>query len=60
MNRAIKHTVLSAICAVSAITVSSAAPATAAPDLEILFMDAKMWDQPVNEVLNKRQHLGFR
>lgn len=33
---------------------------TATPDLEILFMDAKMWDQPVSEVLNKRSHLGFR
>lgn len=39
-----------------------AAPALAAPvpDLEILFMDARMWDQPVSEVLNKRSHLGFR
>ncbi|MBT8044790.1 MAG: C39 family peptidase [Verrucomicrobiae bacterium] len=34
--------------------------AAPAPDLEILFMDAKMWQQPVNEVLNKRSHLGFR
>lgn len=37
-------------------------PAIAAPvpDLEILFMDSQMWHQPVDEVLNKRSHLGFR
>lgn len=44
-----------------AITTLQAAPEiTPAPDLEILFMDAKMWDQPVSEVLNKRGPLGFR
>ena len=37
----------------------AAAPAPA-PDLEILFLDAKMWSQPVSEVLNKRTHLKFR
>ncbi len=52
-------------CLIGAIAFSEA-PVEAAPDLkpvpdlEILFMDAKMWDQPVSEVLNKRSHLGFR
>jgi len=40
----------------SSLALSAAKPAA---DLDILFMDAKMWGQPVGEVLNKRSHLGF-
>ena len=29
------------------------------PDLEILFLDAAMWDKPVGEVLRDRKPLGF-
>ena len=29
------------------------------PDLEVLFLDAKMWDKPVGEVLKDRKPLGF-
>ncbi|MBQ97643.1 MAG: hypothetical protein CMP30_06555, partial [Roseibacillus sp.] len=29
------------------------------PDLEVLFLDASMWDKPVGEVLSDRKPLGF-
>lgn len=35
------------------------APAAPVPDLEVLFLDAKMWDKPVGEVLKDRKPLGF-
>lgn len=37
-------------------------PALAAPvpDLEVLFLDARMWEKPVGEVLQDRRPLGFR
>ncbi|MBK1830248.1 C39 family peptidase [Verrucomicrobiaceae bacterium R5-34] len=44
----------------SALSLGSVLSATPARDLDILFMDAKMWDQPIAEVLNKRSHLAFR
>ena len=54
----VKYTAIIA-CLIGA-HISSTLSAKPVPDLEILFMDVKMWDQPVGEVLNKRQHLGFR
>lgn len=55
-----KH--LRTLSILACLTTGSLTPASAAPvpDLEILFLDATMWDQPVSQVLNKRRHLGFR
>ena len=33
--------------------------AAAVPDLEVLFLDARMWEKPVGEVLRDRRPLGF-
>ena len=54
----IKSTVNALI--LSGLTISSTLAAKPAADLDILFLDTKMWEQPIAQVLNKRSHLKFR
>ena len=41
------------------VMVAGPVSAAAVPDLEVLFLDAQMWDKPVGEVLRDRKPLGF-
>ncbi|MCP5535144.1 MAG: C39 family peptidase [Akkermansiaceae bacterium] len=52
--------ILSGAALVPADRLTAAPEITQIPDLEILFMDANMWNQSVSEVINKRGPLGFR